>query len=210
MKKIPLFPSLLLAACFASVSYADIKEIPAEEMTESYIRDTTVLVPKAQDSQPSNVQVKVDPNPAPTTLDSLPKDDGSQASKPAIGSSYAPEQRELQLQQSQQRTASQQPIFDPQQQSRDDNLRSVLRKHNIDFASIGVPETGPIDYSKLQYPSMGKVDAQGNSVNATANQIIISVPNSGYSFKEQQTPKGEYQIRVENGNLQLIINRPKP
>jgi hypothetical protein len=101
-------------------------------------------------------------------------------------------------------------VFDPLQQSRDDNLRKVLRANNIDFTTVGVPEAGPIDYSKLQYPSMGKVDTQGNSISATPNQIIISVPNSGYSFKEQQTPGGEYQIRVENGNVQLIINRPKP
>ncbi len=210
MKKISLLATALLTAFFYSTTQAGIKEIPAEEMTESYIRDTTVLVPKASDSQPNNVQVKVDPNPAPTALDSLPKDDGSHASKPAIGSSYAPEQREIQLHQSQQRTASQQPVFDPLQQSRDDNLRKVLRDNHIDFASVGVPEVGPIDYSKLQYPTMNKSDLNGNSVSSTPNQIIISVPNSGYSFKEQQTPGGEYQIRIDNNQLQLIINRPKP
>ena len=85
MKKISLLATALLTAFFCSTTRAGDKKFPPKAMTESYIRDTTVLVPKASDSQPNNVQVKVDPKPAPTALDSLPKDDGSHASKPAIG-----------------------------------------------------------------------------------------------------------------------------
>ena len=213
-------PSLLAlalsAAMFSAGSLADIKEIPADEMTEAYIKDTTVIVPKQQSSQDkAAVNVKIAPNPAKGDS-GMPADPNNAANKrpdlePLLDSNLAKHQEySLQQQQSQVNV----PNIDLLQKSRDDNLREVLTKYGIDFASVGVPATGPIDYSQLQFPNLNMSSPSGtvSGSNNGSNQFIITIPTNQANTNGPQnlTPGGEYQMQINNNQLQFIINKPQP
>lgn len=210
--------ALLTSSCVL-VSHADIEEIPAEEMTEAYIKDTTVIIPKSTSNGESGkeVSVKVQPNQGNSDSQLLgeqydPNNQPAQRPdlKPLSDENLAKHQADSLLLQNSQVNL---PVYDPSQKNRDENLRKVLTENNIPFDSVGVPKDGPIDYSKLQFPTglapdLALPEGIGYN-NSNPNQFIISIPNRGFNAPAQnQTPNGDYQIQVDSNTIQLIINNP--
>lgn len=204
----------LSAGFWAAFSTADIKEIPADEMTEAYIKDTTVIVPKQQGSQDKTaVSVKIAPNPAKGDS-GMPADPNNAANKrpdlePLLDQNLAKHQEySLQQQQSQVNV----PNLDLLQKNRDDNLRKILTENNIDFTAVGVPTTGPIDYSQLKFSNLSVSSGGLSGSNNGSNQFVITVPTNQANTNGPQnlTPGGEYQVQINNNQLQFIINKPQP
>lgn len=204
----------LTAVIFSASSFADIQEIPAEEMTESYIENTTVIVPKQQTSQDgSPVNVTISPNEAnPELILSGEAADPNNSSirrpdlTPLSDEHLAKFQEYSILQQG---SSLQLPPLDLSQAERDRNLREVLTLNNIPLDSVGVSATGPIDYSQLSFPS--QLNTSGDlSGSATGHSFIITIPTQQDAPNGIQnlTPGGEYQLQINNGQLQFIINNP--
>lgn len=207
-------------SALAFPALADIKEIPAEEMTESYIRDTTIIVPKQQQNDhdsPVSVTVQAnDGNPELVIKGDAADPNNNSLKRPdltPLTDDNLAKLHDYSIQQ--QHSSIQVPPLDLSQAERDRNLREVLKANNISFSEVGVPETGPIDYSKLNFPTIPNFPQTGNGLvsgSSTPGQIIISIPqpaNTGSNQGLQNlTPGGEYQMKIDNGQLQFIINNP--
>lgn len=190
----------------SSISYAGIREIPPEEMTEAYIRDTTVIVPRQQTGQEQSghsIQIKpLDTLPA-TSGTAAPGDDSSaRPDLTPLSDQYLSEQRNQSLQQ-QLNPQYQQPPFDPYQAQRDEYLRAIL----------GLESGVPIDYSQLQFPTSAVPDIPppaGIGHTIAPGQFSISIPNSSnYAPVTHQTPGGEYQVEVTPSDIIFTINLPQ-
>lgn len=211
-------PAFILSLCVLSnLATADIQEIPAEEMTESYIQDTTVIVPKASHQITNEVSVTVEQNEGYSDSQVLgdkyePNNEGLKRPDltPLSDENLAKHQADsLYLQNS----SVPVPSYDYKIQEYDNQLRQTLLDNKIPLESLGIPKEGPIDYSQLQFPAGGLSTnlplPEGLNFSSKADQFIISIPNNGYSNQSQNlTPGGEFQIQMNNDQIQFIINRP--
>lgn len=205
---------LLIAALSLTTIHlvqADIKEIPPEEMTEAYISDTTVIIPKQKTSEPQDsIHVKVSPVGS-IELDRIPDPNQNSQQRPdltPLSEAYLSEQRERSLQQ--QQSTDRLNIYEPMQLERETNLNKIWKQFDIQ-GDI------PTDYGNLAFPTnigpadMNKVP-EGTSYNLQGQQFSISIPNTnGVKVPDQpiRTPNGEYQINITNDNIQFIMNAPK-
>src|SRR5690606_35438908 len=203
-----LFTLFSSACLLAAPAIADIKEIPPEEMTEAYIRDTTVVVPQQpKSSSANNVTVKVTP------LENIPGNDNigpgdDRSARPDLtpaAEQYLSEQRDRQLQQQQQPGFTQPQPTDANIAAREAYLRDLL----------GLKAGQPIDYSNLQFPvpapaDMPPVPAGLNGYNLTADQFSIRIPNTNnHPALTQQTPGGEMKVDVTPSDIIFTINLPQ-
>lgn len=203
-----LLATALSLAAVNTVS-ADIQEISPEEMTETHIRDTTVIIKKQQPSQksPTTINVKVMPNEA-GELDSMDDPNQNAVRRPdltPLSDAYMSEQRERSLQQ-QQSNVNRLP-YDPSQIERQHNLNKIWKEFNLQ-GDI------PTDYGNLTFPTT--IDPSGGNIPAGTDLSIgkhdfsISIPNTNnYKPSTQQSPNGEYQINITNDNIKFIINLPQ-
>lgn len=197
-----LLPCLLLPG----LASADIREIPAAEMTEAYIRDSTVIIPQQKttpEREKKSLNVRVSPadeayregeslRPATESLSTTgnPADDNlAERNSAALDSlqtyDFSP------------------PLLDPAQAGRDAILRELLA---LDPAT-------PIDYSSLQFPTTVSTDIPppaGTSYDITPGQFSISIPNSNnYPSDSYVTPGGEYQVDVTPSDITFTISLPQ-
>src|SRR5690554_5356283 len=177
---------ILLAASFSfTVIYnvnAEIEEISAEEMTETHIRDTTVILRK----QP-NQEAQQRPDLIP------------------LSDSYLSEQRERSLIQ-QQSNANLKP-YDASQIERERNLERIWKEFNIqddipkDYGNLTFPSN--IDPSGSNIPA-------GTDYSIGKHNFSISIPNTNsYQPNTHRTPNGEYQINITEDKIQFIMNLPQ-
>ena len=197
-----LFCSLLLP-CLAG---AEIREIPAEEMTEAYISDTTVIVRKKQPQEDSSEQktktsVRVSPSQEAYREGENTAAEHNQSEILMTGDNRA-ERTATELS-SQQAYDFSVPDLDPQQAARDAYLRDIL----------GLEAGTPIDYSNLQFPTSISTDITppaGVGYDIAPGQFAISIPNAGnYPERRYATPGGEYQVDVTPSEIIFIINLPQ-
>ncbi len=203
------FPQItaLIAVMLSTTSLAGIREIPPEEMTEAYIRDNTVVIPRQNiDGQTGNTVQNIDIKP----LDTLPGQSSPQSGTDStarpdltpLTDQYLSEQRDQSLQQ---QLSPQYPAtnFDPLRSQREEYLRAVL----------GLESGAPIDFSQLQFPTTAIPDTPppaGIGHTIAPGQFTISIPNSsGYAPSSHQTPGGEYQINVTPSDIIFTINLPQ-
>jgi hypothetical protein len=199
--------SLILPASIlisASVQ-AEITEIPPEEMTEAYIKDTTVIVrrqPAAQKAEngQEDASLRVSPLDKPYS-ESDPLNGGTEVPS-QIADQYLSEQRDNALL-TQSTYDFHTPALDPQQALREEYLRDVL----------GLEPGTPIDYGNLQFPTNITPDVTppaGLGYNIAPGQFAISIPNSdNINAQTHQTPGGEYRIDVTPSEIIFTINLPQ-
>lgn len=225
MNLIKTQPSASLLACFlyllAAPAMADITEIPAEEMTESYIQDTTVIVPKNKQEPLDDINVTINPNEGNRDSELLgerPEPNNEGLKRPDLKPLSDDNLAKLQADSIRQQNSSLDvPLLNLNIQEYDNQLREQLRKNNISLESLGIPASGPIDYSKLQFPTgllpNTPIPELPNGIgfdNSNSKQFILTIPNTqGYRPSTEQTPGGEYQVKVDNNNIQFIINAPR-
>jgi hypothetical protein len=201
----PLFAVLPLALT-AAIASAEIVEIPPEEMTQEYIRDTTVIVKESVPvlEQAPKAMIKVSPleddfSEGESTLETTGELTAAQRALLESIFSDNSAQQNFQLD-SQSSFAYQSPAYDPYLHVNDDKLREVL----------GLEPGAPIDYNNLQFPAT----AQTNGVNALSSdnpgQFQLVIPNSGnYSPSAFSTPNGEIGVTVTSDNIIFQMNTPQ-
>ncbi|ASP39991.1 hypothetical protein CHH28_15495 [Bacterioplanes sanyensis] len=185
---------------------ADIEEIPPEQLTEEYIRDTTVIVPVRAPSQPQQtVNATVSPAQAPYS----PGSNARQAMVIEQGVILPPDMSE-QTQQQLMSSLSQQfnnPALNPNIGLSEQYLRDAL---NLQAGQ-------PINLDELRFPTNITPDQSligGLDYLLTPGQLTISIPNSSsYPERQYTTPGGEYYINVTNQRIEFTLdidsqNRP--
>lgn len=203
-----IFSAIGLSMAMSFSAQADIQEISPEEMTETHIRDTTVIIRKQQEAteEPQqNINVTVTPNDG-HQLDSIDDPNNRSQSRPdltPLSDSYLAEQKERSLQQ-QQANVELAP-YDASQIERERNLQKIWQEFDLQ-GDI------PKDYGNLTFPT---IDPSGNNIPAgtdfsvNPHEFSISIPNSGnYQPKSHQTPNGEYQIDITDDKIRFIMNLP--
>lgn len=201
-----LFTLFSSTCLLAAPAMADIKEIPPEEMTEAYIRDTTVVVPQQNQSQSATkATIKVAPLENLSDNDKPgPGDDRS--ARPDLtpaAEQYLSEQRDRQLQQQQQPGLTQPQPTDANIAAREAYLRDLL----------GLKAGQPIDYNNLKFPvpsTLPPVPTGLTGYELKADQFSISIPNTNnYPAISQQTPGGEMKVDVTPSDIIFTINLPQ-
>ncbi len=197
-----LLPFILLSG----PASADIREIPAEEMTEAYIRDSTVIIPK-QKTAPGGEKKALSVRVSPADEAYREGENLNTATEPLgimqIQADDNLAERNSSTLDSLQAYEFSPPLLDPAQAGRDAALRELLA---LDPAT-------PIDYSSLQFPTGISTDTPapaGTGYDITPGQFSISIPNSNnYPADSYATPGGEYQVDVTPSDIIFTINLPQ-
>ncbi|MDF1763957.1 MAG: hypothetical protein P1U57_11155 [Oleibacter sp.] len=208
LKNIPMSLSVLSVivatlSLSASITYADIVEIPPEEMTESYIRDTTVIVRQRAPEQASdtNMAIRVSPIDEPFEDGDKAKESSDRVQRDLEQVNLSADSQENAYRQATSGDLTfRMPSLDPDRSSNDEYLREVL----------GLQPGAPIDYNNLTFPDSGGTQTFGDiSATSTSNQFEIVIPNSnGLRTESFNTPNGEFGINVTPDGIRLQINRP--
>lgn len=202
----------LTSAMVSTSVLADIRqsanELNAEEMTASYIRDTTVILRQQRPSETSDSTAEAQTvNVRVARLDDL-YSDTDDIDFTALTQSLSAlddhvlqaimERREQQLKQQQSMYDS--GILDPNLAQSEAYLRQVLN----------IPANQPIDYNNLGFPADLPivVPPAGIEYSNTAQQFMLAIPNNGYAEQAFQTPGGEYQVNITPDQIQFTINLP--
>lgn len=191
-----LFAGTLL---LPGVTLAEIREIPAEEMTEAYIKDTTVIVRKKKtEENGTGTEVKVKP-----LADQFSEGESLNANRSDSGGAADNYQAEMINNDLAIRNSTGYDATDPLQAQREAYLRQVL----------GLDPGAPIDYNKLAFPTNVSTDITppaGIGSVITPGQFSISIPNNGnYQSQNIQTPGGEYQVNITPSNITFTLNLPQ-
>lgn len=189
----------------SSLTYAEITEIPAEQLTDSYIRDTTIIVEqkkeepaKQQEQLKDDLHIQVKPQSYSSAQQK------EQSSLPAITSPNTDLERGVKPIQSnvEYRFLKQQQaiVYDHESATREQKLR---KKFNI-------PYNQPIDFANINLPvsENGKYNlGPGKSYNVGAKSLEIRIPNTkGYNQQSFSSPDGVYDVEVTPSDLIFKFN----
>ena len=202
MKQITsLLPAMLALAIAAPVAMAEIVEIPPEEMTEAYIKDTTVIVKKQIPvaEQAPRAVIKVSP-----IEDDYSEGETAMESTTVVRTIQEGTTYDMIPQQNYQLDAQtsytfESPAYDPYLHANDAKLREVL----------GLEPGTPIDYNNLQFPVGVNTDGS-STASADPTQFQLVIPNSGnYAPGSFGTPNGEIGVNVTQDAITLQLNLPQ-
>lgn len=193
-----------------AAAWAEISSLSSEELTDTYIKDTTVIVrqKKEQDvTSPLLVSLKVTPIEQATQL--LPEDQNHSIS--AIShelSTYDDLNNQSALENNlidQFPIATKEFLNEPLSEA----LLNTIRQ------AYGIGATENVDISTLPFltnliPSNPGDIPTGTSYQSTENSFSITIPNTG-NFNSQQitSPNGEIGINVNSSSIEYIINLPR-
>lgn len=205
MKNVILTLFAIGSVTSAQFIQAEITEIPPEEMTEAYIKDTTVIIRK-QKVQPQSKQntsvIRVSP-----LEDDFSEGESTRAHVTAPATELPSEQRYLgehhQAELLNQVAYSfRGPAADENKEIRDDALR----------AALNLQPGEPIDYNTLSFPSTiptGVIAPLDTSVSTQPGSFVLSIPNTGnYAPTSFSTPGGEYDVNITPERINFGINVP--
>lgn len=201
------FPFLLM---ISAMSWAEISSLSTEELTDTYIKDTTVIVrqKEAVETTPSTpVNLKVTPLEEATQV--LPQDQTHTLSSIT---------HEL-------------TTYDDlnSQRALDNNLAPQLPLATTEFLrapvseavlndirqAYGIDAAQPVDLTALPFlatmaPANPSEIPVGSSYQTTASSFTIRIPNLG-NFNSQQiaSPNGEIGVNVTPSHIEYTLNLPK-
>lgn len=192
-----ILTSSLIVSNFA---YAEFSEIPAEQLTESYIRDTTIIVQKKQPKAllKEDLHLKVKPQSYSLAkqqdMDKLPSaNNPSNRLKLVTPDINTP----VMAQFIKQRQAM---VYDHEAEQREYKLRD---KYNLAY-----PKDVDLQTLSLPVGDNGKYDlGQNKSYNIQAKSLEIRIPNiKGYKAQSIRTEDGVYDVQVTPSNLIFKFN----
>lgn len=193
--------ALLAALTACNLTHAEIVEIPPEEMTEEYIRDTTILVPGKTTQTKDNKKlmvVRVSPiEDDYQDADALPNDLALISLSDEL--TYEDQTTQQQFILNSQTAQVPDGSFDPNRAANEDFLRRIL----------GLADGAPIDYDNLQFVGNGLTSANGSNLLVSPNQFQLIIQNSGqYPTESFTTPNGEIGIEITPNNINIQVNLP--
>ncbi|GAA6145463.1 hypothetical protein [Thalassolituus maritimus] len=196
--------ALLTAVCLTPATHAEIVEIPAEEMTESYIRDTTVIVRKKAPTQQNERRSIIRVSPLD---DDFSEGESISDSTVSLREEFESipydmtAQTEYEFANINQITPTT-PEYDPDRFANEARLREVL----------GLDETTPIDYDNLSLSDVVYPNdiAPPSELAISPYSFEIVIPNSGnLSPESHSTPNGSFDINVTPDEIRFQVNTPR-
>lgn len=213
LKKSPIInvrTALPLLLLVNSIAWAEISSLSSEELTDTYIKDTTVIVRQQKpENTSSSVPVKLKVTPLEEATQLLPQDQTHTVS--AISHELS--------------------TYDDlnNQRALDNNLAPQLPLATTEFLKAPVSEgvldairnsynlTGPIDLTSLGFKTSLPDDLgissslpTNSAFTADGNSFTIRIPNLG-NFNSQQiaSPNGEIGVNVTPSHIEYTLNLPK-
>jgi hypothetical protein len=193
-----------------AVAWAEISSLSPEELTDTYIKDTTVIVRQREKQDvTASLPVRLKVTPLEQATQVLPEDQNHSIS--AISHkllTYDDLNNQSALENN---LADQFPIATAQflKEPLSETLLSSVRQ------AYGIGETEDIDISTLPFltnliPSNPGDIPIGTSYQSTENSFSITIPNIG-NFNSQQitSPNGEIGVNVNPSTIEYILNLPK-
>jgi hypothetical protein len=199
---------LLLAS---SYTWAEISSLTSEELTDTYIRDTTVIVRQPEQEAPdTKIPVKLKVTPLEQAAQILPPDQTHSVSSISNElntyddlNNFRALDNDLQ--------ASLPPATT--QFLQDGPSLEVLQKIQVAYGLDDLPT----NLASLNFlPSLtiaNPADAalqQITGIDTTDNSFTFSIPNTGnFNSQQIQSPNGEIAVNVTPATIQYTINLPK-
>jgi len=199
---------LLLASSF---TWAEISSLTSEELTDTYIKDTTVIVrqPK-QEASDAKIPVKLKVTPLEQAAQVLPQDQTHTVSSISNELStyddlnnFRALENDIQVSLPSTTTQFLQPA----------PSLEVLQKVQ---AAYGLPDL-PTNLASLEFlPALTIADPaaanlqQITGIDTTENSFTFSIPNTGnFNSQQIQSPNGEIAVNVTPSTIQYTVNLPK-
>lgn len=201
---------IFLLASASSLSWAEISSLSSEELTDTYIKDTTVIVrqPKEENAT-TKIPVKLKVTPLEEAAQVLPDDQNNQMASISNELStyddlnnFRALDNDLQIDLP---PASTQFLRAPASAEAINEIRAAYKiPGNIDLTTLTF--NGNVAESIL--------NKDGNPPNipltADGESMTISIPNLGnFNTQQIQSPNGEISVNVTPSTIQYTINLPK-
>ena len=210
MKTWPLL-SLCFASAFIPTANAEISSLTTEELTDTYIKDTTVIV---QQKQPEKEEAS---EPVPVTLQVTPLEKGAQVLPNDPTHSISSISTELdRYTDLNNQVAIDQSLLQPVPNATTKFLipevnseaeRLIRRDYNI-------PASDPLDLTKLTFSPGLTPDTPYTPgytpYNTTDSAFTIRIPNTGsYNTQQISSPNGEIGVNVTPEFIEYTLNLPQ-
>ncbi|MBA35567.1 MAG: hypothetical protein CMI14_09055 [Oleispira sp.] len=202
--------SLLLLLASTS-TWSEISSLSASELTDTYIKDTTVIVRPEQPTQDVNekVRVKLKVSPLEETASTVPNE--SEAKLSAISediNSYTELNEQAALSTNLQPTL---PAVTTQfitPQPSEEALTQIRNAYGID--SDTAIDLTSLSFKDTLIPDIGLPNTGDAQYSTTSDSFTISIPNTG-NFNSQNitSPNGEIGINVTPSRIEYTLNLPK-
>ncbi len=198
---------LLLASSF---TWAEISSLTSEELTDTYIKDTTVIVRQPKQAEPSTkIPVKLKVTPLEQAAQVLPEDQTHQISSISHELSTYDDLNSFR--------ALDNDIQIPLPNATTEFLKAPISEDIINRvrSAYGVDADDPIDLSSLGFlptllPTNPEAIKAGSSYSTTAESFTLTIPNNGnFNSQQIQSPNGEIAVNVTPSQIQYTINLPK-
>lgn len=202
--------SIPLLLCVSSAAWSEISSLSSEELTDTYIKDTTVIVrqQEAKDPSPSvPVQLKVTPLKEATQV--LPQDQTHTTS--VISHELTTYDDLNNLRALDNNLAPQLPL------ATTEFLKAPVSSSVLDQVrqAYGIGAGEAVDLTTLPFltnlsPTNPGDIPVGSSYQSTASSFTIRIPNLG-NFNSQQiaSPNGEIGVNVTPSHIEYTLNLPK-
>lgn len=199
---------LLLTSTFA---WSEISSLSASELTDTYIKDTTVIVRPEQPTQDisNKVRVNLKVSPLEKTATTLPSE--TEAKLAIISedlNSYTELSEQAALSTNLQPTL---PMATTQFLTQPPSEEVLTQIRN----AYGIDSNSPIDLTSLNFkdtliPDIGLSNTGDAQYSTTSESFTISIPNTG-NFNSQNiaSPNGEIGINVTPSRIEYTLNLPK-
>jgi len=202
-------PILLFAN---SIAWAEISSLSSEELTDTYIQDTTVIVRQKKAETPSPtipVQLKVSPLEEATQV--LPQDQNHTTS--AISHELTTYDDLNNLRALDNNLAPQLPLATTVFLKAPPSELAIQTIRDFYGTAQGVEDGKSFDLTTLPFLTTLKptdISVSADSYQITDNSFTIRIPNLG-NFNSQQiaSPNGEIGVNVTPSHIEYTLNLPK-
>jgi hypothetical protein len=205
-------PTLLLL--ITSAAWSEISSLTSEELTDTYIKDTTVIVRQQRpEKSTTTIPIKLKVTPLEQATQVLPQDQAhtlSSISHELTTYEDLNNQRALKN-----NLAPQLPLATTKFIKAPTSEATLELIRNQYGGAFGIAEGKPIDLASLGFlstltPSNPENIPPGSSYQTSESSFTIKIPNIG-NFNSQQisSPNGEIGINVTPSHIEYTLNLPK-
>jgi hypothetical protein len=200
--------TLLLLA--TSIAWSEISSLTSEELTDTYIKDTTVIVRQQRPEEPTTkIPVKLKVTPLEEATQVLPQDQTHTLSSISHElNTYDDLNNQRALENN---LAPQLPL------ATTEFLKAPVSEALLDQIrnAYGLEAGSPVDLTSLTFqPTLGPTSPEdipvGSSYQISESSFTIRIPNTG-NFNSQQiaSPNGEIGVNVTPSHIEYTLNLPK-
>jgi hypothetical protein len=203
---------ILLLASASSLSWAEISSLTSEELTDTYIKDTTVIVRQPKQEEPkTKIPVKLKVTPLEEAAQVLPDDPNNQMA--SISNELSTYDDLNNLRALDNSVESSFPVATAQISIPQTTSQEILDKIAMRYSGYDNPnDLTSLDFNQALIPlELPALDLGPNSdFTATGDSLTISFPNLGnFNNQQIQSPNGEISVNVNPSTIEYTVNLPK-